>query len=392
MATAVYPYTQYSGIWNISSQANAKALGTWPVMGPHLYSWGQNTGGQLGLGNTTNYSSPKQVGVLATWKSNSLTGSGSVAAIKTDGTLWAWGNNSYGELGTGNTTNYSSPKQVGALTNWSQTASGYGHVLAVKTDGTLWSWGWGNFGGLGLGNTTSYSSPKQIGALTSWLKVSAGYQSSLALKTNGTLWSWGNNGQGQLGLGNANNYYSPAQIGALTTWSAIAMGFAHALARKTDGTLWSWGDNIGGALGLGNKTYYSSPKQVGVLTTWNTPSAGLGDSFCTTTSNALWSWGRNDTGQLGLGTSSGTYANLSPLQVGALTTWTSVSTGMYTTSTFALKTDGTIWSWGNGGNGALGLGNTTNYSSPKQVGALTTWTAITNNGISGTSIGVVSTL
>ena len=386
-----YPYTQYSGIWTMQQVNSAISAGTWPLMGPHLYSWGKNTGGQLGLGNTTYYSSPKQVGALVTWKSNSLTGDGSVAAIKTDGTLWSWGTNSNGGLGLGNTTAYSSPKQVGALTNWSQTASGYGHVLAVKTDGTLWSWGWGNFGGLGLGNTTSYSSPKQIGALTSWLKVSAGYQSGLALKTDGTMWSWGQNDMGQLGLGNTANRSSPAQIGALTTWSDIAMGFKHALARKTDGTLWSWGGNLQGALGLGNKTYYSSPKQVGALTTWNTPSAGLYDSFCTTTSNALWSWGRNDIGQLGLGTSSGTYTNLSPLQVGALTTWTSASTGIYTTSTFALKTDGTIWSWGNGGNGALGLGNTTNYSSPKQVGTLATWTAIANNGISGTSIGVVST-
>jgi alpha-tubulin suppressor-like RCC1 family protein len=155
---------------------------------PNLWAWGYNGSGQLGLGNTTNYSSPKAVGALATWSevsaANTYGGGSFCLAIKTDGTLWAWGRNNTGQLGIGNTTTYSSPKQIGALTTWSKTAAGAGGFsLAIKTNGTLWSWGSNAYGQLGFGNTTAYSSPKQIGALTTWSKVSAGARSSLVIST-----------------------------------------------------------------------------------------------------------------------------------------------------------------------------------------------------------------
>ena len=158
-------------------------------------------------------------------------------------------------------------------------------MLAVKTDGTLWAWGRAANGGLGDGTTVAKSSPVQVGALTTWATVLASTaRHSLAVKTDGTLWSWGANFNGQLGLGNTTSYSSPKQVGALTTWSKLSGGqvFSHAI--KTDGTLWAWGDGgaiftpgpyaylpavpARGALGLGNTTVYSSPKQVGALTTW----------------------------------------------------------------------------------------------------------------------------
>jgi alpha-tubulin suppressor-like RCC1 family protein len=108
------------------------------------------------------------------------TGDGSSFAIKTNGTLWAWGNNSNGQLGLGNTTNRSSPVQVGSLTNWSNIVASGSFVVAVKTDKTLWAWGSGSYGRLGLGNTTSYSSPKQIGSLTNWNKIAAAFSTALA--------------------------------------------------------------------------------------------------------------------------------------------------------------------------------------------------------------------
>jgi alpha-tubulin suppressor-like RCC1 family protein len=194
-------------------------------------------------------------------------------AIKTNGTLWTWGSNNYGQLGLGNTTNYSSPKQVGALTNWSKvefSSSGYS-VIAIKTDGTLWTWGFGGNGVLGLNNTTNYSSPKQIGALTTWSNAVSGTFFVLANKTDGTLWSWGYNAQGQLGLGNTTYYSSPKQIGALTTWLYIASCGYSGNAIKTDGTFWTWGSNSQGQLGLGDfgtPTNRSSPNQVGSSTTW----------------------------------------------------------------------------------------------------------------------------
>jgi alpha-tubulin suppressor-like RCC1 family protein len=90
--------------------------------------------------------------------------------------LWAWGLNIWGQLGLGNITYYSSPKQVGALTTWNTTACGRGSTFPIKTDGTLWTWGNNNFGQLGLGNTTNRSSPVQVGALTTWLNIAGFYQ------------------------------------------------------------------------------------------------------------------------------------------------------------------------------------------------------------------------
>ena len=158
-------------------------------------------------------------------------------AIKTDGTLWAWGTNSVnGQLGLGDVTNRSSPAQVGALTNWLSVAGGFNHTIALKTDGTLWSWGRNNVGQLGLGNITNYSSPKQVGALANWLSVAGGYRHTIALKTDGSLWTWGWNNQGQLGLGTsgAGTYKSsPAQVGALTTWLSIAGSYRHTIATRS---------------------------------------------------------------------------------------------------------------------------------------------------------------
>ena len=242
------------------------------------YNYYGQLGQQLGQGDITNYSSPVQVGTLTTW--SQIAGGGyHTIATKTDGTLWAWGYNSIGALGQGNTTNYSSPVQVGTLTTWStwsKIACGYEHTLATKTDGTLWAWGYDAYGQLGQGNTTNYSSPVQVGSLTTWSLVACGAYHTIATKTNGTLWAWGGNQYGQLGQGDSYiNYSSPVQVGTLTTWSKIAgCGNGHTLATKTDGTLWACGYNNYGQLGQGNITNYSSPVQVGSLTTWSKIAGG----------------------------------------------------------------------------------------------------------------------
>lgn len=344
----------------------------------YLYGWGLNNYGQIGLGNTTNYSSPKQVGSLTDW--SSLTKSKSTytqGAVKTDGTLWLWGNGSSGQLGLGNTTNYSSPKQVGALTNWLQVSGGYQHTIAVKTNGSLWAWGGGGYAQLGLGNLTSYSSPKQVGALTNWAFVAGGVFATMAVKTDGTLWGWGSNqgADGILGLGNSTSYSSPKQVGALTDWLRVYIGQYATVAVKTNGTLWSWGRNSSGQLGLNNTVNYSSPKQVGSLTTWLKAAAnGYSHMAAVRSDGTLWTWGNNTAGQLGDGT---TTTRISPVQVGSGTTWSDVViTYSSAGSTCAIKTDGTLWTWGSNAQGQLGLGNLTDYSSPKQVGSNTNWAQI----------------
>ncbi len=143
----------------------------------------------------------------------------------TAGGLWTWGQNSSGELGVGNTTYYSSPVQVGALTTWDQAVAGLLTTLAIK-ENTLWAWGNGGSGRLGQGNTTDYSSPVQVGALTNWLKVSASaYGNSVGcLKTDGTIWMWGNGYGGALGQGNTTSMSSPVQVGSETYWSDFNAG------------------------------------------------------------------------------------------------------------------------------------------------------------------------
>ena len=173
-----------SGVWTLEQQF--QNAGNWPkpVIQKQLWMWAAGDQGQLGLGNITSYSSPKQVGSLTTWSKISLGYFNSIA-IQSDGTIWSWGQNSYGQLGLGNTTNYSSPKQIGSLTNWLQISAGTYSTMSIKTNGTIWGWGGNFYGGLGLGDTTSRSSPVQVGALTTWVVLSnmSNSNSSSALKT-----------------------------------------------------------------------------------------------------------------------------------------------------------------------------------------------------------------
>ncbi|WP_295612359.1 CARDB domain-containing protein [uncultured Lamprocystis sp.] len=267
-----------------------------------LWAWGDNWYGQLGNATTlTAQITPVQV----------LTGVAAVAAgefctqaIKTDGSLWAWGSNDFGQLGDGTHAHRSTPVRV--LTGVAAVAAGDYHSLAIKTDGSLWAWG-ANGGQLGDGTSTNRSRPVKV--LTGVAAVAAGGFHSLALKTDGSLWVWGNNGYGQLGDGNSNTTrLTPVQV--LTGVAAVATGSFHSLALKTDGSLWAWGANWGGQIGDGGTTHRMTPVQVltGVAAV-----SGADHTLARKTDGSLWAWGRNDYyGQLGDGT---TTDRLSPVPV-----------------------------------------------------------------------------
>jgi alpha-tubulin suppressor-like RCC1 family protein len=197
----------------------------------------------------------------------------------------------------------------------------------------LQGWGYNAYGAVGDGSTIDRSSPVQIGALTTWSQIATNSVHSMATKIDGTLWTWGHNNRGQLGNGEPVGTYpsgrvsSPVQVGAGTTWSKISAGYEHSLAIKTDGTLWSWGGNYGdgyGLLGLGDTNSRSSPVQVGALTTWSQIFGGGVQSMAIKTDGTLWSWGDNGSGRLGLSDST---RRSSPVQVGALTTWLNIAAG-----------------------------------------------------------------
>jgi alpha-tubulin suppressor-like RCC1 family protein len=366
---------------------SAIAAGTWPKQPVQTwYAWGGNSAGNLGIGNTTSYSSPKQISSLTNWLSMSG-GYSHTAYVDATNKLYVTGDNSYGQLGLGNTTNISSFTQVGALTTWASVGSGGFDCAAIKTDGTLWTWGRNTFGQLGLSSYgNSYSSPKQVGSLTTWSKVIGGGNFTIAVKTDGTLWAWGRNVNGYLGLNDTTQRNSPVQVGALTNWTTkIGSGGQQTFAIKTDGTLWAWGGNNFGTLGTGNTTYYSSPKQIGALTTWSDIAPRNNYVIAVKTDGTLWAWGRNVVGGLGTGNTT-TYS--SPKQIGALTNWSTLpGSGMCNIIT-TIKTDGTLWTWGSGVYGGLGLGNTTYYSSPKQIGSLTTWQKAVNTSSYDSVIGI----
>lgn len=352
-------------------------------VGNGLWSMGSNAGGQLGLSDIVHRSSPTQMGSMIDWKNvYGSDSSGVTFATKTNGTLWVWGGpNTTGPFGNGvaGITYISSPVQVGSLSNWRSVASSaYGvgpkaHVVAVKTDGTLWSWGSNIVGQLGQSNITDRSSPVQVGTLTGWKLTSCGIYYSMAIKTDGTLWAWGQNSYGNLGLNNLTKLSSPVQVGSLTNWKFVACGQYSTVAVKTDGTLWAWGGNTNADLGLGNRIHRSSPFQVGSLTNWKNISKSSYSSLALKTDGTIWSWGPNFDGSLGLNDTTG---RSSPVQVGSLTNWKQIYSGY--SHCAAIKTDGTLWTWGNNSNGQLGDNSARIHrSSPVQVGSLTNWRDVT---------------
>ena len=331
----------------------------------NLWVWGRNSYGQLGDNTTTNRSSPVQTITFGTnWKQ--VAGGYNMAVIKTDGTLWCWGHNGYGQLGDNTIVRRSSPVQiVSGGTNWKQVACGGSSVAAIKTDGTLWCWGINGNGQLGDNTTTNRSSPVQTVTYgTNWKQVSCGLNLTVAIKTDGTLWCWGWNGYGQLGDNTITNRSSPVQTIAYgTNWKQVACN-RHAIAIKTDGTLWCWGKNGYGQLGDNTATNRSSPVQtIAFGTNWKQVNV-FSHTAAIKTDGTLWCWGINNNGCLGDNT--GTLRS-SPVQTVAFgTNWKEVACGY--SHTAAIKTDGTLWCWGSNGYGRLGdYTATLNRSSPVQT-------------------------
>ena len=347
-----------------------------------LWAWGSNASGEVGDGTTTLRNAPVQVGTDSDW-CVAAAGTTFTLAVKAGGTLWAWGRNSSGQLGDGTTTPRISPVQIGTGTNWSQVAAAVDNSLGRKTDGTLWSWGANIFGTLGTGTLSDSTSPVQVGSATAWSLVAAGARHSLATQSDGSLWSWGSESAGQMGDNGVRSRRSlPTQV-AGASWSQLAPGSLHTLAIKGDGTLWGWGANSTGQIGDGSTVIRTAPVQVGTDTNWSQASASNSHSLAVRTDGTLWAWGANSFGQIGDGTTTNRTA---PVQIGSDTNWVAVAAGGITLGDFtfshsvALKSNGTIWTWGYNGQGQLGDGSTTDRSAPVQLGSLTTWSQITAGG------------
>jgi alpha-tubulin suppressor-like RCC1 family protein len=343
------------------------------VKTPALWMWGNGGSGAMGDNTVVSKSSPVQTvtGGL-NWKQAS-SGNSYTLAIKTDGTLWGWGANFLGFLGDGTTNSTSSPIQTIAGGNtWDKVSAGGIHAASIKTDGTLWLWGSGGSGQLGV-TAGNYSSPIQtvIGG-TNWIQVSCGYKVTAAIKSDGTLWAWGLNSSGELGDNTIVNRSSPVQtITGGSTWRSVSVGLAAGAgtastvaAIKTDGTLWLWGLGTSGQLGDNTIVTKSSPVQtIAGGSTWRSVSVGANHCAAIKTDGTLWSWGGNGNGRLGDNTTTG---RSSPVQtVAGGSAWKSLSCGGGYTA--AIKTDGSLWSWGYNNYANLGDNTTTHKSSPVQT-------------------------
>jgi alpha-tubulin suppressor-like RCC1 family protein len=350
----------------------------------YLFAWGSGGSGRLGVGNTTSYSSPIQVDDGNLWSEVAAQGNGAMA-LKNDGTMWGWGAATHGKLGLGNTTTYSSPVQVGSLEDWAGlSVESENHCHAVKTDGTLWAWGKNNHGMLGDGSTTVRSSPVQIGSLTNWTKkISSVYHNTHAVKSDGTLWGWGyNQYHSGIGDGTLTSRSSPVQIGSATDWANVYSHRNGGHAVTTAGRLWGWGQNASGEIGDGSSTRRAAPVQIGSLTTWVKCVPCSQFARCALkTDGTLWSWGGSNNEYRPLGTTTN-YS--SPVQVGSLTNWADIfGCGGDGKGGGAVKTDGTLWAWGANSAGQLGDGSTTKRTSPVQIGSLTTWGGDTSINFGG---------
>ncbi|MCL2680110.1 MAG: hypothetical protein FWF11_01335 [Coriobacteriia bacterium] len=295
-------------------------------------------------------------------------------AIKSDGTLWSWGWNGNGATGRGVIAgSQNTPAQVGTATNWRSVSAGLNHSLGLRADGSLWSWGSNGNGKTGLNTIAGdQTTPIQVGTATNWTQVSAGNLHSLGIRSDGTLWAWGTNLDGRTGLGTTTgNQLTPAQVGTATNWASVSAGNTHSLAIASDGTLWAWGSNSLGRTGLGTLAgTQNTPLQVGSATDWMQVSAATDHSLAIRSDGTLWAWGDNWLGRTGLGTFSGTQNT--PLQVGSATNWTQVSVG--DAHSLAVRADGTLWAWGDNTQGRTGLGTLAGIQdSPLQVGSATDW-------------------
>jgi alpha-tubulin suppressor-like RCC1 family protein len=328
-------------------------------------AWGLNGSGQLGDGSTVNRSTPVPVSGLTDVVAVAA-GVGHSLALRTDGTVWAWGSNIYGQLGLGDTSDRLAPVQVIGLTGVIAIAAGGAHSLALRSDGTVWAWGDNQSDQLGPGiRFDPRLTPVQVYGLTGVIAIAAGTFHSLALRSDGTVWAWGfvppSNPPGDNGPG---GHPTPTQVAGLTGVVGIAGGLYHSLALRSDGTVWAWGfRNDYGLRGVGE-----TPAQVSGLTGVVAVASGADDGLALRSDGSVWGWGSNESGQLGVGD---TANRLTPVHVGGLTNVVAISGSRgFPEYSLAVRSDGTVWGWGDNRFGELGGGTTDNRLTPMQVSGL----------------------
>jgi RHS repeat-associated protein len=333
-------------------------------------AWGENFSGQLGDGSTTTRDLPVAISGLGTVRAFGAGGYHSLALLP-DGTVRAWGDNGNGQIGDGTNTSRLTPVAVTGLTDVTAVSAGEFFSIALMRDGTVRGWGYNGVGSVGDGTWIDRNAPVTVVNLASVTQISAGAEHALALRADGTVWSWGDNFEGQLGDGSTTRRGSPVQVkgvggvGFLTGIVYIAAGLRHSLAVKSDGTVYAWGWNGWGQLGDGTLNDSSTPLIVkgpdgitplsGVAMVSGSVGQGIGGghgfSLALKTDGTVWGWGENVFGELGDGT---TTRRPFPVRVGGSGFGSVIAIAAGGNHGLALKSDGSVWSWGNDWSGQLG--------------------------------------
>ena len=403
-----------------------------------LFAWGNNNLGRLGDGTTVNKSSPVQIG-SSSWTAVSG-GRNHTIAIRSGGTLFGWGDGTFGQLGYGSTLRLepgllSYPQDTAS---WTSVASGASHVVAIRSDGLLFAWGNNNYGQLGDGTNITRSVPTQIGN-DSWTVIGAGRRISAGINSNGIVYTWGYNTNGELGSGDTTSRNAPGTLasgfnsrsatrlgvganhmmayfptlgdvygwgvgfnGQLGTGSSgityrlstptllglgggepqkISLGDRFSLVLISNGTLFGTGLNTYGQMSSGNTTQRNVWASIGTSIVYNDIAAGKGHALGIRSTGQLFAWGRNDFGQLGDGT---TINRLSMVSIGA-SSWSAVGSGIYANTSLAIRSGGTLFSWGLNSWGQLGDGTQISKSSPVQIGS-SSWIAVSAGGLNSVAI------
>ncbi|WP_274653737.1 RCC1 domain-containing protein [Paenibacillus humicola] len=343
-----------------------------------VQAWGANDFGELGDGSALLYRTVpgpvpglEDVTAVAAGTTHNL-------ALKSDGTVWAWGRDTYGQLGDGSgwswEKNYNGPHsdrnfvdqihpvpgQVQNLDSVIAVAASDALSLALRSDGTVWAWGDAQPFGLGI-----TAVPAPLPGLDQVVDIAAGSGYMLALKNDGTVWAAGYNTLGELGVGTAVDHPAPVRVTGLDSVVSIAAGGLHNLALKRDGTVWAWGSNAWGALGDGSTVARYVPVQVSGLGSVVSIAAGSDHSLAVTSDGSAWSWGINIFGQLGDG---GTAIRTVPVRIQGIGSIRAAAGGE--SHSLAVGPDGRVWAWGANGLGQLGDGTTTTRLTPVPVAEL----------------------
>ena len=329
-----------------------------------VWAWGYNDCGQLGDGTTTQRPTPVKVNGL-TGVTAIAAGDSHTVALKSDGTVWAWGLNNYGQLGDGTTTDRAEPVHVNNMNEVAAIVAGKSNTVILKSDGTVYRCGYGLDQDALIPN---WREPHPL-SITGVVDISTSYNYTVFLKSDGTVWAQGLNNYGQLGNGtNTNALYTSVQATGLNGVVAIASGESYTEALKSDGTVWGWGLNAHGELGNGTNTNSNIPEQIKLnSTTYLTEvvaiSGGPNHTVAVKSNGTVWTWGgypyRDLLGNWALSN------NPTPVQVDGLTGVVTIASG--NDHTVALKSDGTVWAWGNNTYCQLGDGTETNRAQPVQV-------------------------